>query len=368
MEGTNEMDKRWDQLGEILVNYSAAVQPGEKVMIAMHEVETLPLVRAVYEHAVKAGAFVQVQFFSEYLRHSLLRYGAPDQISWVPEVEAFGMDWADVYFGLRGAHNLYELSDVDSSALATNQKALGKISTMRWEKTRWNLVRIPNESFAQQAGTDIETILDLFFSASLIDWPAEAEAWRMIASRLEQGNHLRLLGKETDLNFSIAGRKWLVGDGKINMPDGEIFTAPITRTIHGTIYFEFPGVFGGKLMDDIRLTWEDGQLVEATASTNQDFLRQVIASDHGASLIGEFAIGTNLALTRFTTDILIDEKIGGTIHIALGRAYKECGGDNLSAIHWDIIKDTRQEGAIFLDGKLIFENGIFLDSEYNRRS
>ena len=154
---------------------------------------------------------------------------------------------------------------------------------------------------------------------------------------------MRVVGKETDLRFlDRRAARWIVGDGKFNMPDGEIHTAPITSTIHGQIYFEFPGVLGGRLMHDIRLRWEQGHLVEATASTNQDYLQSIVRTDAGASLIGEFAFGTNPHVTRFYKDILIDEKIGGTVHIALGRAYPESGGDNQSAIHWDIIKDIRR--------------------------
>jgi aminopeptidase len=168
------------------------------------------------------------------------------------------------------------------------------------------------------------------------------------------------VGKETDLSFSLEGRTWGVSDGEKNMPDGEITTSPVCESVNGAIYFEFPGVLGGRLMHDIRLKWEDGRLVSATSSTNQDFLHSIINRDAGASRIGEFAFGTNKYVTHFCKDILLDEKIGGTIHIALGRAYPERGGTNQSAIHWDIIKDMRQEGQVYLDGRLIFDNGKML--------
>lgn len=354
------MDKRWRQLAEILVNYSTGIKAGERVMIAMKEVETLPLVWAVYEEAVKAGAHVQVQFLSDYLSHSLMRYGSEEQVEWVPEVEAYGMEWADVYIGLRGAHNLYEFSDVSAGVLAAHRRAMGKISALRWEKTRWCLVRVPDESFAQQAESDLETIMDFFFESTIRDWKAEARRWHEIAAVLNGGSEVRLTGKDTDLTFSTRGRKWLVGDGRINMPDGEIYTAPATDGLNGHIYFEFPGVLGGRLVQDIRLEWRDGRLVKASAGSNEEFLQEVVNTDAGASLPGEFAIGTNYGIDRFCKDILIDEKIGGTIHLALGRAYPECGGDNVSALHWDIVKDTRKEGAIYLDGKKVFENGRFL--------
>lgn len=354
------MDKRWKQLAELLVRYSTAVQPNERVMISMAEVDTYPLASAVYEAAIKAGAYPQVQFLSETLRHALLQYGNSEQVGWVPEIEAYGMEWADAYFGLRGGFNLYEHSDIPAERLAANQAVAGKVSSLRWQHTRWCLVRVPNAAFAQQAETDLETISDMFFNACFLDWEAEARTWRVQAERLSEGRLVRVVGKETDLSFSVEGRKWLVFDGKINMPDGEIFTAPVNETLHGHIYFEFPGVFGGRLIHDIRLAWEQGKLVSASASTNQDYLHQVIQSDEGASLLGEFAFGMNPHIDRFCKDILLDEKICGTVHFALGRAYPQCGGTNQSAIHWDIVKDLRREGAVYLDGKAIMECGILL--------
>lgn len=354
------MDKRWEQLGDLLVHYSAAVKAGERVMIAFMETETYPLVHAVYKACIRAGAYPQVQFLSEELNRLLLKYGNEDQISWEPEIEAYGMSWADVYFGLRGAHNLDVFWDIPADRLALLRRAMGKISTLRWQKTRWCLVRVPNLALACQAKVDEETITDMFFNACFLDWQSVGEQWRNWAQILNQGKKLRLIGKETDLSFSIEGRTWDVGDGHINMPDGEIATAPVESTIDGTIYFEFPGVLGGRLMHDIRLRWQQGKLVEATSSTNQDYLHSIVNTDAGASLIGEFAIGTNPAITLFSQDILLDEKIGGTVHIALGRAYPRVGGVNQSAIHWDIVKDTRQEGEIYLDDRLIFKDGKIL--------
>lgn len=354
------MDKRWKQLAEILVTYSTEVRRGEHVMIAMGEIESYPLVQAVYEAVVKAGAYPQVQFLSETLRASVLRYGNAEQLAWVPEIEAHGMDWADVYLGLRGAHNLYEHADIAADRLAVNQRAQGMISSLRWAKTRWCLVRVPNEAFAHQVETNLETVEDMFFDACLIDWKREAETWRLLARDLERGTRVRIVGNETDLSFSVDGRRWVVLCGKLNMPDGEIMTAPINSTLNGQIFFEHPGVFGGRLIDNIRLVWRDGRLVEATSSTNEDYLHALVESDVGASLLGEFAFGTNPHLNRFSKDILLDEKIGGTVHIALGRAYPECGGTNVSAIHWDIVKDLRQQGTVYVDDQPILSQGRFL--------
>ncbi|MGA2764025.1 MAG: aminopeptidase [Spirochaetia bacterium] len=354
------MDRRWKDLGSLLVNYSVGVRAGEKVMISMGEVETFPLVRGVHEAVLRAGGFPQVQFLSETLRHQLLKLGSREQLSWMPEMEASGMEWADVYIGLRGAYNIHEHDDIPTQAIALNQGAMGKISRLRWEKTRWCLVRVPNAAFAQAAETDEETIMEMFFNATLLDWEKESGKWREWAQKLDRGSVVRVTGKDTDLSFSIKGRKWVAGDGKINMPDGEIMTAPVEDSLNGQISFEFPGVLSGRLINDIRLRFEDGMLVEATSSTNQDFLRTVLATDPGASRVGEFAMGTNMAVNRFCKDILLDEKIGGTVHLALGRSYPECGGKNNSALHWDIVKDIRTEGAVLVDGQPVLEKGKFL--------
>ncbi len=354
------MDPRWKRLGELLVNYSVAVKPGERVMIAMGEPESFSLVRGVHEAVIKAGGFPQVQFLSETLRHQLLKHGSTEQLSWVPEIEAYGMEWADVYIGLRGAANLHELDDVPAARMALNQKATGAISSLRWQKTRWCLVRVPNAAFAQQAETDEETITEMFFNACLLDWPEAAGRWREWAGRLDGSKAVRVTGRDTDLRFSVQGRRWLAADGKVNMPDGEIMTAPVEDSVDGWIAFDFPGVLSGRLIRDIRLRWKKGRLVEASSSTHQDFLRAVIATDAGAGIIGEFAMGTNMAVDRFCKDILLDEKIGGTVHIALGRSYPECGGVNESAIHWDIVKDLRQEGQVEVDGRPVLKNGAFL--------
>jgi aminopeptidase len=356
------MDPRWRQLAAVLAEYSVNVAPGERVMIAMGEVETLPLTHALYEACIRRGAYPQVQFLSETLRHSLLRYGNDDQLGWIPAVEACGMEWADVYYGLRGAYNLHIHDEIDAGRLARNQAAMGHISTLRWQKTRWCLVRVPNAAFAFQAGVDLESLEEMFFAGCLLDWEAVSRRWRRWAETLGQGRSVRLVGKGTDLSFSIAGRRWMVGDGTFNMPDGELATAPVTETLHGHVTFEWPGVLGGRLMEQIHLRWEQGQLVHASASTNEPFLHNILATDPGASLLGEFAMGTNPQIDRCCRDILIDEKIGGTVHMALGRAYPACGGDNRSAIHWDIVKDIRSEGAVFVDDRVVLEGGnFFLD-------
>jgi len=350
-------DKRWKQMGEVLVNQCVQVKPGEKVYIAQHEEETWPLALATYEAAIKAGGYPQIQMKSEYLRRAFMKYGTEEQYSWAPEIEIKAMEWADCYIALRGGFNLDLFHDIPADILAKNQHAHGIVSSARWKNTRWTLSRVPNEAFAQQAGLDLETITDLYFNASLLDYDAYLEKWNKWTAKLKGTSDAHVIGKNTDLKLSFKGRTWADPRVTINVPGGETFTAPLLETVNGHIWFENPGVLGGKLMHDLYLEWKDGELVKASASTNDDYLQRIVRTDPGASKIGEFAIGLNDKLTHFTNDILWDENIYGTMHIALGRAYTHVGGTNESAIHWDIVKDMRKEGEFIIDGMTILKNG-----------
>lgn len=354
------MDPRWERLGSLLVNYSTKVKKNERVIIAMTEPAVFPLALAVYRAVIKKGAYVQVQLLSEKFRREILTHGNEEQIAWVPELETHSTEWADVYIGLRGANNIFELQDISPQTLAKNQAAMGVVSSKRWKNTRWCLVRVPGESLAQQAKMSHEVLENMFFDSCFLEWEKEDIQWRHWADILNKGDKIRIVAKNTDLSFSVKGRIWIPFSGINNMPDGEIATAPITSTIDGTISFERPGILGGRLIEGIRLTWKDGVLVDYSSTSEQEYFTSIIEKDNGSSLIGEFAFGTNRGVTHFSDDILLDEKILGTIHIALGRAYPECGGTNSSAIHWDIVKDLRDGGEVTLDGKTIIKDGVIM--------
>ena len=353
-------DPRWGQLAEILVDYSTRVKPGDKALITMMEVETFPLTLAVYELIAKRGAYPQVQFASAYLEKALMEHGSKELLEWVPDQEVHGMQWADVYFGLRGARNPYEFASISGEKLAAHKRAMGQVSALRNESTRWVLVRVPNESLAQAAGMSLSAMMDFFFMATLRDWSAEVARYDEIRTVFQSAKTVHIEGAGTNLTMSTAGRTWVIGDGSMNMPDGEIFTAPVDDSAEGTIFFEFPATYAGVGIEGIRLEFKNGEVVSASADRNGDFLQQVLAIDDGARRLGELGIGTNFGIDRFIGDLLYDEKIGGTCHLALGRAYPACGGTNQSSIHWDLVKDLRTEGAIRLDGEVVFEKGRFL--------
>lgn len=356
-------DKRWKQLGDVIANYCLEVQPGQKVLIAQYEINTWPLALAVYESVIKANGFPQIQLKSEYLRRAFMKYGSEEQYSWAPELEVLSTEWADCYAGLRGGYNLDICHDIPAQVLAKNQKAQGKVSTARWTNTRWMLTRVPNAAFAQQAGLDLETVMDMYFDACLLDYPALREKWTRWRGQLAGTTEVRLKGLRTDLRMSIKGHSWGDPDARFNLPGAEIDTSPITASVNGQIYFEHPGVLSGRLMHDMTLEWKDGELVKASASTNEDFLHQILSMDEGASKVGEFSMGLNEKLHTFTNDILWDEKMYGTAHIALGRADPVTGGTNPSALHWDVVKDLREQGEVIVDGRTVLKDGRLLFDE-----
>ncbi|MCC6189419.1 MAG: aminopeptidase [Anaerolineales bacterium] len=354
------MATEWEQLADILVNYSTEVRPAERVLITLMEVETFPLARAVHAAAIRAGGLPQVEFQSAYLERDLLLHGSQAQLEWAPEMQAHGMAWADVYIGLRGARNPHEFTGIAPEKIAAHKRALGRVSALRNEQTRWVLVRVPNEALAQQAEMGLDEMMAFFFSATLRDWAAEAKRYRELCTVFQAAETVRLVGLGTDLTFSTKGRLYEVADGHLNMPDGEIFTAPVDDSAQGVITFDFPGVYVGQKVEGIQLEFQGGEVVRASARTNQALLEQLLGMDAGARRLGEFGVGTNFGIQRFCYDILYDEKIGGTVHLALGRAYAENKGVNQSALHWDIVKDLRQEGQVWLDGRLVLERGQFL--------
>jgi aminopeptidase len=360
-------DPRWTELASILVDYSTRTGRGDKLLIAMTELETFPLTLAVYEAAVRAGAFPQVQFASAYLERALLRYGSDELVARVPDLEWQGLTCADTYIGLRGVRNPHELAGIPPQRLIAHKRAMGQVSTLRNQQTRWVLVRVPNESFAQQAGMTLEETMSFFFRATLRDWSAEARDYERVRALFQSAAQVRITSRDTDLTFSTAGRTYILGDGHINLPDGEVYTAPIDDSAEGFITFEFPSSYAGQTIEGIRLEFHQGEVVRASAQRGEAVLREALASDAGARRIGEFGIGVNTGIDRFTGDIFFDEKIAGTIHLALGRAYAECGGTNQSALHWDLVKDLRTAGAIELDGRTVFVDGKFVDWEMGSR-
>lgn len=354
---TVSTDQRWHELAGVLVDYATETKASERVLIIMREPETFPLVRAVSARCAAVGAYPQVLFYSVLLEKDLMLLGNNEQAAWVPEVWEHAMEWADVCIDLRGARNLSEYRDVPLDKLSAHRKAEGHISSLRTSGTRWALTRVPNEAFAQQAGRGTDEVMEFYFRSTLQDWNEESKKLKKMTDALNGSSTAHILGSGTDLTLSVAGRNFVLDDGHINIPGGEVYTSPVEDSAQGHITFENPGVFAGVLMEGIRLEFRDGRVVNASARTNEHFLHELLDMDEGARRIGEFAIGTNRHVNFFSNDILYDEKIYGTVHIALGRSYSVCGGLNDSSLHWDIVKDLRTEGSLHIDGKPVLEHG-----------
>jgi aminopeptidase len=349
-------------LAGILVNYSTHVRPNERVLITMMEEETLPLVRAVFAEAVRAGGHPLVEFQSADLERDLMVMGSMSQVAWVPEWLEQGMEWADVHISLRGAANPQVFEGIPAERIAARRKAMGIISARRNEKTRWVIARVPTEAMAEQAGVSLDEMAGLYFDAVLRDWHEESRRYTAARRLFEHAKEVRLLGPGTDLRFDVADRNWEVEDGRINMPGGELYTAPHEESAEGVINFSFPGVFAGRLVKGITLRFCRGRVTEAGAETEVELFRSLLDMDEGARRIGEFGVGLNPGLVRFCADPLLDEKMLGTFHIALGRSYTSCGGKNFSALHWDLVTDFRSEGEVRVDSKTVFAGGRFLGS------
>jgi aminopeptidase len=236
--------------------------------------------------------------------------------------------------------------------------AHGEVSAARWAETRWCIVRVPTASYADYLGLPAETLVEEFLRGS-VDGDGWAD-WEGLAAALDGTRGVRIVGEETDLAFSVEGRTWKLFDGRMNLPDGEVATAPVETTVEGHITFTDPVVFGGQRIERLRLDFRDGRVTRVDAGQSTGFVETIVATDDGASRVGEYGIGVNRHLRTWTGDLFFDEKIVGTTHIALGRAYPECGGVNDSAIHWDIVKDLRPGpgragGTVTIDGEVVLD-------------
>ena len=352
------MDKRTQKLAELLVHYSVKARPGETVMIRANDLAK-PLVIALYKEILRAGANPRLSVGLDELNEIFYREASDKQLSNFPKISMFEAKNIDAMIAISSPLNLKGMSGVDPKRMVKRYQALKPINEWITTKIRWVIANYPTASLAQEAEMSMEEYENFVYKACLLNWEARKKEMARIARVLEKGDTLLIRGKETELKLRLKGRKFIVGGGEFNMPDGEIFTGPLEDSAEGKIYYDFPAIYGGREVTGVRLWFEKGRVVKATADKNQKFLESMLDSDPGARRLGELGIGLNYQIQRFVTDILFDEKIGGTIHLALGRSYPETGGVNQSAIHWDMIKELRRGGELYLDGRLIQKNGKF---------
>jgi len=349
-------EKQVLRLADILVNHSVKAKKGEIVRISCSE-QAKPLALAVLREVLRAGAHPLLSVGFDDAQRIFFEEASDAQIAHLPPTKRYEAKRIDADIVIVAPGNTRALSHIPPKKLADKRKATRPISEIVLRRVRWVLTNFPTESLAQETDRSLPEYEKLYYRAVDQDWAAMEKMFLRAKKILEKSARVRIVGKDTELSFSIKGRKAIPCAGDYNMPDGEIFTAPVESSTEGKIYYEFPAIYGGREVSGIRLVFRKGKVVEAFADKNESILKEMLAADPGARILGEFGIGANAGVTDFTRDILLDEKMGGTIHLAIGRSYPESGGRNVSAVHWDMIKDLRGEGELYLDGKPVLRTG-----------
>ena len=356
---------------ETLVGYSLSLQPGEQVLIRVDEA-AIPLAKEVYRAALAAGAHPSVQVLVDGLDEVFLTTASVEQLDWVSPVRRFEYETMDALCAIVAPQNTSALAGVAADKQTRAQRANKAVRESLFAraaegKTKWNVTLYPTAGAAQNAKMSLADYEAFLLKAMFLDKEDPAAAWKAFSHEqqryvdyLSKVETLRFVARDTDLTMSVGGRVWVNSDGHKNFPSGEVFTGPVENSVSGTVRYTFPTAHLGHEVDDVRLTFEDGKVVKADAARGLVFLETMLDSDPGARTLGEVAVGNNYGVQRFTRNTLYDEKIGGTFHLALGNAYPETGGTNVSAVHWDMVCDMRPDaggGAIYADGVLIHENG-----------
>ncbi|MFH1801221.1 MAG: aminopeptidase [archaeon] len=352
------VDIRTRKLAQLAVRYSVFVKPGEKVIISGRS-EAIPFLVELYKEIILQKAHPIVRFHLPDVSDFFYNYANKEQIERFPEEWMETVKKADKYIGVISDINTRELTNCDSKKITARQKIIHPISTYicnEKDKIHRCTIAYPVYALAQEAEMSLTEYENFVYSSCLQDWKKLGKQIDKIKSIFERGKNVHLFGEGVDLKFSIAGKNAVADKGEDNMPGGEIFMAPVRESLNGWIKFDYPAIESGKEVTDIFLKFENGKVIEASATKNEDFLKEMINTDENASYVGEFGIGCNPKINKFTKNLLFDEKIDGTIHLALGQAYKENGGGNDSAIHWDIVKDMRN-AKIIIDRKIVQENG-----------
>jgi len=365
-------DPRIDKLAELITGYSLGLREGQVYRIDGEEI-AMPLAVALYRAAIRRGALPYTMIVPSGLDEIELQEASEEQLAHISELERLASDRLDAWTSLWGTVNTRSLTRADPERrrlqLATHYRMVNR----RWERIStgdlaWCGTLYPSQGHAQDAEMSLAEFEDFVHGAChthegddpIAHWQSVSAVLTARAREFEDVRELRIVGPETDLRVVVEGRRWIPSDGRQNMPDGEIFTSPVETGTSGQIYFAFPSVFQGQEVENVRLRFEDGRVVHAEASSGEDYLRSLLDTDSGARVLGEVAFGLNYEIDRFTRDILFDEKIGGTMHVALGGGFNEAGTENKSDLHWDLICDLREEGEVYADGELVWKSGAFI--------
>jgi aminopeptidase len=365
------VDVRTERLAKLLVGYSVDVQPGESVAI-MASPLAADLVRGIYEQILRQGGHPLVYLELPGVNEIFFRCANEAQLKHINPVEEMVIAEFDALIKIRSAANTRELSEIDPQRQTIHSKARAPLLRRYMERgatgdLKWSSTLFPTAAYALEADMSLRDYEAFVYGACFCDREDPIAAWQEVHDKqarvidwLEGKKDVKVAGPNADLTLSIAGRTFINSDGHHNMPSGEVYTGPVEDSANGWVRYTYPAVTGGRVVEGIELWFEDGEVVKATAKKNETYLHQMLETDEGARYLGEFAIGTNFGIQRFTKQILFDEKIGGSFHTAVGAGYPETGSQNRSAIHWDMICDMREGGEIWIDGELFYQNGKFV--------
>jgi aminopeptidase len=364
------MDARITKHAEVLIGYSLGLQKGESLLI-QGEHFTMPLIRECFRLALEAGAHPQARITSSELSEIMLRQGSDEQLAYTPESELTTIRTVNAVLTLMGSLNTRMMTSIAPERLKKASQGSAETTRIFFDRMsrgelRWCGTMHPGQANAQEASMSLDEYRDFVYGACHLGLADPAAKWREIESQqrricdyLDGCRQIRITAQDTDLQMSVAGRKWINCCGLVNFPDGEVFTGPVEDSVNGTIRFSFPGIYSGREVENIRLEFRQGRVVQAQADKGEDLLAKLLDTDPGSRIAGEIAVGTNYGISRFTRNMLFDEKIGGTVHLAIGRSIPESRGQNQSAIHWDMLCDMRQGGRITADGREIYRDGQF---------
>jgi aminopeptidase len=359
-------DPRVTKLAKVMVHYSLDLKPGQLRIYTHPVAEELTL--AVYEEAIKAGAYVFIQNTVPSTDEIFFKYASDAQLDYISPIRKLITETFDASLNIWTEHNTRSLSGIDPARMARTAKAGAPLSKTFMERAakgelHWCLTAYPSNAMAQEADMSLADYREFVYGAGMLNdddpvafWRKEGEAQRKIVDWLKGRNQVALKGSNIDLKMSVKDRTFIPCDGKLNFPDGEIFTGPVEDSVEGWVRFKYPAIEYGQEVTDIELWFEKGRVVKEKASKNQELLTSMLNTDAGARTLGEFGIGTNYGITRFTKNMLFDEKMGGTIHLAVGAGYPESGSKNDSGIHWDMLCDMN-DAEIIVDGDLFYKNG-----------
>lgn len=360
-------DPRVAKLAKVMVNYSLELQPGQTFWL-----RTTPLAEelnlAVYEEAVKAGAHIFIDQRMPGTEEIFFKYASDEQLDYISPIREILAEKFDASLYIEALHNSRSLAGTDGARVARTRKAAAALSQKLMQRSadgtyRWCLTVYPTHAMAQEADMNLRDYQDFVYGAGMLDeedpvafWRAEGKRQQELSDWLKGHDKAVIKGSNVDITLSIKDRQFEISDGRYNFPDGEIFTSPLEDSVNGWIRFKYPAIYQGQEVSDIELWFEDGRVVREKAAKNQEFLSSMLNVDAGARILGEWGIGTNYGIQRFSKNMLFDEKIGGTIHFAVGAGFPECGGKNESGLHWDMLCDMA-ESEITIDGDVFYKNG-----------